>query len=101
MPPSGSWESTSSPLSGREGTRVAANYEIRVKGRVGDALLVEFEELTATTEPVETILYGPVAGQEALHDLLAKLQSLGLEVVEFRRLPGDPGRPDAAPEPPG
>jgi hypothetical protein len=76
---------------------LAANYEIRVRGRVGDALLLEFEELTATTEPVETILYGPVAGQEALHDLLAKLQSLGLEVVEFRRLPGEP---DAAPEPP-
>jgi hypothetical protein len=67
---------------------VAANYEIRVKGRVGESVLLAFEGLTATTEPVETILYGPVPDQAALHELLTRLQSLGLEVVEFRRLPG-------------
>jgi hypothetical protein len=67
---------------------VAANYEIRIKGRVGESVLLAFEGLSATTEPVETILYGPVRDQEALHELLTRLQSLGLEVVEFRRLPG-------------
>jgi hypothetical protein len=67
---------------------VAANYEIRIKGRVGESVLLAFEGLTATTEPVETILYGPIPDQEALHELLARLQSLGLEVVELRRLPG-------------
>jgi hypothetical protein len=66
---------------------MASNYEIRIKGRVGDSLLLEFEGLTVTTEPVETILHGPVPDQEALHELLAKIQSLGLEVVELRRLP--------------
>jgi hypothetical protein len=71
-----------------EGTRVAAEYEIRIKGRVGESVLLAFEGLTATTEPVETVLYGPVPDQEALHELLTRLQSLGLEVVEFRRLPG-------------
>ena len=79
---------------------MAANYEIRIKGRIGDSVLLEFEELTATTEPVETILYGPIPGQEALHELLARLQSLGLEVVEFRRLPGEPDPPEASPQPP-
>jgi len=78
-----------------EGTRVAADYEIRIKGRVGDSVLRMFEGLTATTEPVETVLYGPIPDQEALHRLLAKLQSLGLEVTEFRRLPGED--PDADP----
>jgi hypothetical protein len=74
------------------GTRVAADYEIRIKGRVGDSVLLLFEGLTATTEPVETVLYGPIPDQEALHKLLGKLQSLGLEVTELRRLPGeDPG----------
>jgi hypothetical protein len=67
---------------------VGANYEIRIKGRVGESVLLAFEGLTATTEPVETILYGPVPDQAALHELLTRLQSLGLEVVEFRRLPG-------------
>ena len=80
---------------------MAANYEIRIKGRVGESVLLAFDGLTATTEPVETILYGPVPDQEALHQLLTRLQSLGLEVVELRRLPGaeqpdgdaDPGQP--------
>jgi hypothetical protein len=67
---------------------MADNYEIRIKGRVGDSVLEAFEGLTATVEPVETILHGPIADQQALHELLAELQSLGLELVEFRRLPG-------------
>jgi hypothetical protein len=66
---------------------MAAYYEIRIKGRVGDSLVVAFEGLSVTTEPVETILHGSVPDQEALHELLAKIQSLGLEVVELRRLP--------------
>ncbi len=75
----------------------AANYEIRIKGRVHDSLLPAFEGLAVTTEPVETIVYGPIADQEAVHRLLIKLESLGLEVVEFRRLPGEAVDPDAAP----
>ena len=80
---------------------MAANYEIRIKGRVGDSILLTFEGLTATTEPVETVLYGPVPDQESLHKLLAKLQSLGLEVIEFRRLPGEDAdaEPDQRPLP--
>ena len=35
------------------------NYEIRVKGRLGDAQLPAFEGMAVTTEPVETIVYGP------------------------------------------
>jgi hypothetical protein len=66
---------------------MGAYYEIRIKGRIGDSLLLAFEELTVTTEPVETILHGPIPDQAALHELLAKIQSLGLEVVELRRLP--------------
>jgi hypothetical protein len=77
----------------------AANYEIRIKGRISESLLPAFEGLAVTTEPVETIVYGPIADQEAVHKLLTKLESLGLEVVEFRRLPGDPGDPGAASPP--
>jgi hypothetical protein len=74
---------------GGGGARVADNYEIRIKGRVGDSVLLAFEGLTVTTEPAETILYGPIPDQEALHELLAELQSLGLELVELRRFPGE------------
>jgi hypothetical protein len=70
----------------------AANYEIRIKGRVGESMLQAFEGLAVTTEPVETVLYGPIADQDALHELLARLQSLGLELVQVRRLPGEDSR---------
>ena len=75
----------------------SANYEIRIKGRVSDSLLSAFEGMAVTTEPVETVVYGPLADQEAVHRLLTKLASLGLEVVEFRRLPGEVVDPGAAP----
>ena len=78
----------------------AANYEIRIKGRVNDSQLSAFEGLDVTTEPVETIVYGPLADQEAVHRLLIRLESLGLEVVELRRLPGEAGDPGGAPPSP-
>jgi hypothetical protein len=78
----------------------AASYEIRIRGRVSESLLSAFEALAVTTEPVETVVYGPLADQEAIHQLLIKLESPGLEVVEFRRLPGEAGDPGvAAPSP--
>jgi hypothetical protein len=73
------------------------DYEIRIKGRLSDALLAAFEGLTATVEPVQTVLYGPVPDQSSLHGLLGRIQSLGLELVEIRRLPASPDEP--APNP--
>ena len=35
----------------------------------------------------ETVLHGPVADQAGLHGLLDRIQSLGLELIEVRRLP--------------
>ena len=61
-------------------------YEIRIKGRVGDHL-ADALGLDAEVEPVDTILRGPVDGQEGLHAILARLQDLGLELVEIRQLP--------------
>jgi hypothetical protein len=40
-------------------------------------------------EPVDTVLRGPVADQEGLHGILARLQDMGLELVEIRQLPSD------------
>jgi hypothetical protein len=80
-------------------TVATGNYEIRIKGRLSDALLPAFEGMAVTTEPVETIVHGPLTDQASVHELLAKLESLGLEVVEFRRLPGPPDDPDAVAPP--
>src|SRR5919198_2831311 len=84
------------PASARQGKGESAvpfgggNYEIRVKGRLSDSVLAAFEGLTATVEPVETVLHGRVQDQSSLHGLLDRIQSLGLELVEIRRLPTSP-----------
>jgi hypothetical protein len=80
----------------REESAVAfggGSYEIRIKGRLSDSLLAAFEGLTASVEPVETVLHGPVQDQSSLHGLLDQIQSLGLELVEIRRLPTSSDEP--------
>ena len=62
-------------------------YEIRVRGRVSDATLSTFEGMDVDLAPAETVLHGPVADQAGLHGLLDRIQSLGLELIEVRRLP--------------
>jgi hypothetical protein len=74
-------------------------YEIRIRGRLSDSALAAFEGLTATVEPVETVLHGPVGDQSSLHGLLDRIQSLGLELVEIRRLPTSSEEMPAEPEP--
>jgi hypothetical protein len=64
-----------------------ADYEIHIKGRVGEQLLASFEGMEATVQSVETVLRGQVLDQSALHGLLDRVQALGLELVEVRRLP--------------
>jgi hypothetical protein len=70
------------------GTARDATYEIRVRGRVTGALLESFEGMSSALEPVDTILHGPVRDQAELHGLLDRIQALGLELLEVRRLPG-------------
>lgn len=64
----------------------AAAYEIRIAGRVGEQLLSAFEGMEATVGSRETVLRGPVLDQAALYGLLDRVQALGLELVEVRRL---------------
>jgi hypothetical protein len=64
-----------------------ASYQIRVRGRVSPALLESFERMQSEVEPVETVLHGPVRDQAELHGLIDRIQALGLELIEVRRLP--------------
>jgi hypothetical protein len=76
------------------------SYEIHIKGRLSDSMLAAFEGLTATVQPVETVLHGPVQDQSSLHGLLDRIQSLGLDLVEIRQLPAAADSVTAEPEPP-
>jgi hypothetical protein len=86
------------PPDQREGSRVprgGGSYEIRIRGHLSASLLATFEDMDVEVEPVETVLHGPVRDQAALHGLLVRIQNLGLELVEVRRLPErqEPERP--------
>jgi hypothetical protein len=64
----------------------ALDYEIRVEGLVPAEVLEEIEGVGAAIQPLGTILRGTVADQAALHGVINRLQGLGLELVEVRRL---------------
>jgi hypothetical protein len=69
------------------------SYEIRIRGHLSDSMLAVFGGLTATVETGETVLRGQVRDQAALYGLLDRVQSLGLELIEVRRLPEAPDEP--------
>jgi hypothetical protein len=61
-------------------------YEIRVTGVLPPEALLDFDRLTASIEPVETVVHGPLQDQAALNGLLARLEAFGMQVIEVRRL---------------
>lgn len=72
-------------------------YEIRVTGVLPPEALLDFDQLTASVEPIETVLHGPLRDQAALNGLLARFETFGVQVLEIRRLQnrdGPPGKRD-------
>jgi hypothetical protein len=81
------------PIRVEGGAMVApVGYEIRIKGRLSDSLTGAFEDFTAAVKPAETVMRGEVRDQSELHGLLDQIQSLGLELIEVRRLPEEDSR---------
>ncbi|CAL9621289.1 MULTISPECIES: hypothetical protein [Streptomyces] len=62
-------------------------YEIRVEGQMSETLAKVFPELDHVLMAGQTVLFGPVVDEAHLYGLLSRFQSLGLRVVEMRRLP--------------
>lgn len=60
-------------------------YEIRIRGTLGDGLLSGFPGLAALRRRRETLLIGDIADQAALLGVIARIESLGLELLEVRR----------------
>jgi hypothetical protein len=65
---------------------LAKSFEIHVRGLLPADVLEELDGLTTTVVPARTVLSGVVADQAALYGVLNRLQALGLELVEVRRL---------------
>jgi len=66
-------------------------YQIRVRGRLGQAMRRAFPALHAETRGEDTLLAGALADQAALFGVLTQVEALGLELVEVRRCES-PGR---------
>lgn len=65
------------------------HYEIRVAGVLPPEALLDYARLSASVQPVETVLHGPLPDQAALHGLLARLETFGVQIMEVRRLQDD------------
>jgi hypothetical protein len=63
-------------------------YEFVLAEALSDRLLAAFPELRASESGQQTTLSGPVAGPTELRGLLARFDTLGLTVLEMRRMPG-------------
>ncbi|WP_445525759.1 hypothetical protein [Streptomyces cyslabdanicus] len=62
-------------------------YEIRVDGHMSETLTRAFPELEHVVMFGQTVLFGPVVDEAHLYGLLARCRSLGLRVLEMRRIP--------------
>jgi hypothetical protein len=76
--------------SGRRDQRQLANYEFLVRGHLSATLLRAFPGMHPQTQGEDTFLRGAVADQSALHGVLGRIEALGLELLELRRLPPNP-----------
>jgi hypothetical protein len=74
-------------------------YEIHVRGQLSDRVLGAFPELGARTRNHETLLTGALPDQSALHGVLARIEALGLELLEVRRTRTQPEPTVEADEP--
>jgi hypothetical protein len=65
-------------------------YEIRIAGRLNEAEAAEFSGLRVAVNGPVTVLTGDF-DQAALHGLLERIRSLGLDLMDARRVRGAPG----------
>ena len=62
-------------------------YEIWVRGHLGETMRFAFPALQAQPRGQDTVLTGVLPDQAALYGVLAEMEALGLELLEVRRLP--------------
>lgn len=67
-----------------------ANYEFRVRGRISLQNSVWFEGMQITFEadntPPQTLIWGNVEDQAALHGLISRIRDLGLTLLSVERI---------------
>ncbi len=64
----------------------AADYQIKVKGKLGNQWSEWFEGMTVTYEGAVTTISGRVVDQPAWHGLFVRIRDLGLPLISVERL---------------
>jgi hypothetical protein len=64
----------------------SSRFEFRIRGRLAPELLARLDGFDTKIQPMETVLRGRVDDQAALHGLLERIMTLGLELVAVRPL---------------
>jgi hypothetical protein len=77
---------------------VSAEYTFRIAGRLTRRLLEALEPLEARATAGDTLLMGRLADRAALYGVIARIEALGLELIELQRLPHRPAADGACPE---
>ena len=63
------------------------NYELVLRGEIGDRFGLLFEGMSFARTPGHTVLTGDVVDQAHLHGLIERIQELGIELVSVNPLP--------------
>ena len=64
-----------------------ATYEIHVQGPLSPGVLARLEGASSQEIGAETVLLTAEIDQESLHELVARLGALGIELLEVRQAP--------------
>ena len=70
-------------------------YSIRIRGRLGATALSAFPSMVSQLKGSETVLTGLLEDRSALFGVLAQIETLGLELVELRRIRARPKSPES------
>jgi hypothetical protein len=68
------------------GTHGPADYQIIIKGKLGDQWSDWFAGMTIASDGDITILTGTHIDQSALHGLLVRIRDLGLPLISVERI---------------
>lgn len=69
-------------------------YTIRIKGRLGATGLSAFPSMVSELRCGETVLTGLLEDRSAVFGVVAQIEGLGLELLEFRRIEPRRGSPE-------
>ena len=69
----------------RVATQPGYQYTIRIRGRLGSTALSAFPTLVAEVRSGDTVLTGLLVDRSAVYGVLAQIEALGLDLVEFRQ----------------